>query len=206
MNEAESPELRALNAAVRFRNGLAIALLAYRPARRANMSNIRIGQHLAMRGASYWITFAAHETKQRNAIEFEVPPSLTAAVDRYLKTFRPVLITAPPFCGTAGDAFWVSADGGPLSVQGFYKMIVETTKSGFGESINPHLFRDCAATTVAIDDPGSAAAIAGILGHSSIVTSERHYNQARSIDASRRYQGILAGLRRLTRSQRASAL
>jgi hypothetical protein len=33
-----------------------------------------------------------------------------------------------------------------------------------------------------------------ILGHSTPATSEKHYNQARSLEASRRYQKVIADL------------
>ncbi len=35
-----------------------------------------------------------------------------------------------------------------------------------------------------------------ILGHAGLATSERHYNQARSLEAGRRYQQTIAELRR----------
>jgi hypothetical protein len=34
-----------------------------------------------------------------------------------------------------------------------------------------------------------------VLGHARLATTERHYNQARSLDASRRHQIMLADLR-----------
>jgi integrase/recombinase XerD len=63
-------------------------------------------------------------------------------------------------------------------------------------AINPHLFRDCAATTIAIHDPEHVQIIAAILGHSSMTTSERHYIQASSLEAGRRYHAVLAESRR----------
>ena len=35
-----------------------------------------------------------------------------------------------------------------------------------------------------------------VLGHSTLETSERHYNQARTVDAGRHYHALLAGARR----------
>jgi len=34
-----------------------------------------------------------------------------------------------------------------------YIRITTRTRDGFGRAINPHLFRDCAATSIAIEDP-----------------------------------------------------
>jgi integrase len=72
--------------------------------------------------------------------------------------------------------------------------IKKHTKAAFGKHLWPHLFRDCAATTIAIDDPKHAGSIMDILGHSTPATSETHYNQARTLDASRRYQKIIDDL------------
>jgi integrase/recombinase XerD len=65
------------------------------------------------------------------------------------------------------------------------------TKRMVGVPISPHLFRDCAATTIATDDPEHVLTIAPLLGHTTLKTSEKHYNHARSLDASRRYQAVM---------------
>ena len=64
-----------------------------------------------------------------------------------------------------------------------------------GVPISPHLFRDCAATTIAIDDPEHVLTIAPLLGHTTLKTSEKHYNHARSLDASRRFQAVMREVR-----------
>jgi len=68
------------------------------------------------------------------------------------------------------------------------------TKEVFGAPINLHLFRDCAATGVAIAAPENIDVVTAILGHTKIATSEKFYNQARRIDAGRRFQKTLAAL------------
>jgi hypothetical protein len=55
--------------------------------------------------------------------------------------------------GTSSDALWLSMYGPPMTDNGVYNRIVARTREGLGQPINPHLFRDCAATSVAIDDP-----------------------------------------------------
>ena len=46
--------------------------------------------------------------------------------------------------------------------------------------VNPHLFRDCAATTIATADPKHVSMIASLLGHSNGRTGEAYYNQAKA--------------------------
>jgi integrase/recombinase XerD len=60
-----------------------------------------------------------------------------------------------------------------------------------GVAVNPHLFRGCAATSVAIQDPGHVGVIKSVLGHRSLATGQSYYNQAGSLEASRRHQGVL---------------
>ena len=122
-----------------------------------------------------------------------IPASLVAAFDRYFEHYRPILLTrgyrqSPAAC----NALWVSNVATALEPNSIPQRIKKHTRAAFGKHLWPHLFRDCAATTIAIDDPKHAASIMDILGHSTLATSEKHYNQARSLEASRRYQQILA--------------
>ena len=43
-----------------------------------------------------------------------------------------------------------------MSEEVFYKGLRKRTTARFGHTVNPHLFRDCAATSIAIEDPVSA--------------------------------------------------
>ena len=62
----------------------------------------------------------------------------------------------------------------------------ERTQVAFGVPISPHLFRDCAATTLAIEDPAHVGAAATILGHACSLTTHKHYIQANTLAASQR--------------------
>lgn len=70
------------------------------------------------------------------------------------------------------------------------------TERAFGKPINPHLFRDCAVTFVALDDPKHIGIAAPILGHTDPRTTERHYIQAQRIAAGRKLQTSLQKLRK----------
>ena len=64
-----------------------------------------------------------------------------------------------------------------------------------GKRIPPHFFRDAAATTLTRESPEAARLIGPILGHTATGTAERHYIQARSIEAARDYADVLRRLR-----------
>jgi len=57
------------------------------------------------------------------------------------------------------------------------------------------LFRDCAATSIAIDDPDHIGIASRLLGHRAASTTERYYNHARSVEASRLMQQHILALR-----------
>ena len=82
-----------------------------------------------------------------------------------------------------------------MTDNGIYDRIVARTREGLGQPINPHLFRDCAATSVAIDDPAQIGIASRLLGHRNGSTTERYYNQARGLEASRLMQDHLLALR-----------
>jgi integrase/recombinase XerC len=76
-----------------------------------------------------------------------------------------------------------------------YCRVTETTERLLGRPINPHLLRDCAATTIAELAPEHIGIISRILGHSSLATAERHYNQAGMISAGKRHHQALEKFR-----------
>ena len=76
-----------------------------------------------------------------------------------------------------------------------YQAIRGRTKEAFGSPINPHLFRDEAATTLAIHDPEHVRSAASLLGHRHLSTTERYYQQAQSLEAHRAYAKVISELR-----------
>jgi integrase/recombinase XerD len=186
-----------LERAMLFRDGLIIAFLAYQPIRARNLAAITRGQHLASHNGNWWLAFAAGETKARQQpLEFPFPKALEPYLERYLATHRLALLTrggrqpAQP-----ASALWVSSCGTAMAYGAIAKQVRRHTRNAFGTALNPHCFRDCAATFIAIVDPEHVRIIAAILGHSTLATSERYYNQARGLEAGRRYHGTLAAIR-----------
>ena len=72
----------------------------------------------------------------------------------------------------------------------------------FGTPMHPHIFRDCLATYVALEDPVNMGVATALLGHRWLETVNRFYNQARLIDAATAIQANL--LRRRRAARRAS--
>jgi integrase/recombinase XerD len=182
--------------AITYRDGLIIALLAAQPLRLRNLTGLDLDHTLVRRRTQWWIEFSESETKTNNVIELPWPEALIAALESYLARHRGVLANMRGGSPRpVGDALWVSSKGSPMTRNGIYWCIPKRTRDAFGHSINPHLFRDCAATSVAIDDPRHVGIAAPLLGHRSASTTEKYYNQAASVQATRLVQAFLLSLR-----------
>ena len=192
MDEASQASAeRPLNRAVRYRDGLIIALLAARPLRRRNLTALRIGRNLVKVGDTHSLVFAADETKNHQPLEFSIPEIIAPYLDRYLADFRCRFPRTDQH-----DALWASAKGCPMRSEAIYDRICLRTRAAFGHTINPHLFRDCAATTIALRDPKHVMVARDLLGHSRLDITERYYNQAQAVEVSRKYQETVLALRR----------
>ena len=193
---AQAGALSSLEAAIAYRDGLIIALLALVPLRRRNLADLVLDHTLARHGAQWDIAFAESATKTRAAFETGLPEVLRAPLEAYLQTHRPVLAArAGRWRRPVGNALWVSKDGSPMTEIALYDRIRARTKAAFGDAINPHLFRDAAATTMAVADPEHVRIAAPLLGHSSFGTTERYYRQSRAQMSHRAFIELLAELK-----------
>jgi hypothetical protein len=77
------------------------------------------------------------------------------------------------------------------------------TRAAFGPVVNPHLFRDAAATSIPIENPARVRIAAQVLGHGSLATTERHYNLAQGQEAAESWHEILDRLCRWENVRRA---
>jgi integrase/recombinase XerD len=168
-----------------------IALLALRPMRLRNLAGLELGRTLHQGPAGWCITIQADETKTHRAIEVGWPPDLVDALAIHLARHRPVLLH-----GGSAKALWVGSSGQALAAHTIRQAIIRRTQAAFSVPINPHLFRDCAATTLAIEDPAHVGAAATILGHAGSRATHKHYIQANTLAASRRHLAAVVARRR----------
>jgi site-specific recombinase XerD len=199
-----TPFITGWRQAVDYRDGLMIALLALRPLRRSNFCSIEVGHHLIQRNT----LLLFEKTKTHRPLEQIFPPDLADALDRYLTHYRPWLCWQTGYRDArfpfhpAGDHLWVSRSGSAFGEKGFYEASRKRTLARFGRSLHPHLFRDCAATTIATGDPDHVRITMSVLGHAGMATSERHYNHAQGVEAIRKVQNHILTLRRRAEAER----
>ena len=190
----EARDAHGLKAAIDFRDGLIIAFLSLTPIRRRNLADFKLGRNLIDVSQRLLVVFEETETKTRAPLELEWPESLIEALDDYLLTHRPFLEAREGrWRKPADDYLWLSKDGSPMTEIAIYDRIRARTRDKFGTAINPHLFRDAAATTMAIADPAHVRLAAPLLGHRSFSTTEKHYQQAKGHEAHQVYLKAIFG-------------
>ena len=180
--------LDGLDAAIMYRDGLLIGFLALIPLRRRNMADLVLQRTLVREGSNWIVAFDEDGTKTHAAFEIGVPDVLHPPFETYLEKHRPALTARTGrWSRPAGGALWISKDGSPMTQMAIYDRVRARTKEEFGIAVNPHLFRDAAATTMAIADPAHVRLAAPLLGHRSFATTERYYRQARAQEAHRSF-------------------
>jgi site-specific recombinase XerD len=181
---------------VLYRDGFMLALLALRPLRLGNFAGLTLERHVLQRAGAWWIHIPKTETKaRRRAINEPFPECLVQPLERYLQHVRPALIAhRPGKADSHGARLWVASGGRPLPDRRVHGLIGARTKAAFGQPMNPHLFRDAAATTYAIAAPELVRDAAALLGHADFRTTEAYYRLSQSVAACRAHQKILEQL------------
>ena len=170
-----------------------IALLATRPLRLANFARLELGRELVCRSGHWWLEIAGAKTKTGEPVELPFPDELVPALEAYLAIWRPRLARSAYLDGN--PALWPTQRGTTSSDIHVYNIVIARTRTAFGQPVNPHLFRDAAATTIALDCPAQVRIAARLLGHRSFATTERYYNLARASEAAKAWHETLDQLR-----------
>jgi integrase/recombinase XerD len=166
------------------------------PLRRKNLAALELGKNLIRPGDGWTVVVAEDDTKTHRHIELPFPAVLEDALSVHLEIHRPFLLARTGrWSRPAGEALWISKDGSPMTEIALYDRIQAHTKDAFGKALNPHLFRDAAATTLAIADPERVRVAAPLLGHASFATTEKYYQQATAMSAHREYIAAIFGRR-----------
>lgn len=177
--------------ATRFRDGLIVATLALLTLRITTFRDLEIGRSFLVRPSGFDVALDADETKNHRAHDTELPGMLFEPMQRYLDLYRPTLLAQSE---ALHGFLWVNDWGNRYSHGNLGARISRLTKKLLGIAIPPHYMRDAAATTIARAAPSQSRAIAGALGHATLRTADRYYNQARCLDASRAYTPFIEEL------------
>jgi len=166
-DQDESPK----TSAIKYRDGLLIAMLSLVVPRRRTLTALQIGKHLVRAGDLWALDIPAEDVKGKRPLDFALPPDLCERIDLYLRKFRPRLPGSNRHMG-----LWPSNKNQPMSASAIYDAVCRRTKKAFGFSVNPHRFRHAAGTLWSIEDPKNVRGVKDLLGHASFEsTTEVHY-------------------------------
>ena len=183
--EAEGPEPR-LRDSIHYRDGLMVSLLAGTLLRVKNFAGLEFDHSLIRQSDDYLLVVPSVEVKNQQDIEQPVIGRLTPYLDRYSEHHHPRLLQ-----GGESKHLWINQYGGVMKPHPVGNTITKVTGKLGGAPISAHLFRHCAATTIAIEDPEHAMIIRALLAHTRSETADRYYNRA-----GRRHATTIADLRR----------
>lgn len=183
----------AFYAALKRRDGTMIAFLVMMPIRLRALSELTLGKSVLVSSTQIKVSLTGEMTKNGLPWEALVSQPLEGLLRRYISETRAWLMTRT---GARHDRLWVTSMGGPLAYGQIKNRVPEATGRELGIKISPHLFRDIAVTTLVRASPEDAQLSRPLLGHASYGIVERHYNQAKTIEAGRDYAAILVELRR----------
>jgi integrase len=173
----------SIQMAERYRDGLMIAMLAACAIRRGNLTGQAIGGSLVRREGGWSIEIPGCQVKNRRALAMPLPEDLGYRLDRFLAVFRHAIRGS-----VTSDRLWFSRRGAPLTDGAVYLIVTRWTQARLGKRVNPHLFRDCLVTTMAVHHGAHIRAASAALGHVDERIANKHYNQASMIDGVRRLQ------------------
>jgi integrase len=181
----------SIKAAVLYRDGLMIALLGYLPFRHKNFAALQIGREVVKEDSAWYFIVPPEDTKTHVPIDFDLPQELREPLEIYLRLVRPRLLRQ-----SGCKALWVSGKGGLLSYSAVGPVVTRHTTERLGIRITPHDARDAAATFWAIVAPVQIGIARDLLTHESLRTTNKYYNRARGIEASRAQARLIAKIRR----------
>jgi integrase len=181
--------------AVAIRDGCMILFEFACPLRRGDFEGLRLGETLLLDEIGYRVAFPASAMKTHRPFGSDLPDWLTPHLDLYCGTARQTLGRR---CHAPDEArLWLGAEGEPMLGKSISRKLRGLIRRHLGRAMSLHLFRDGATTAIAVNASADIGIAGDVLGHSDPRASERHYNQARGVEASRRYHGLLDDLRRM---------
>jgi hypothetical protein len=179
----------SLAAALKFRDGLIIAIEAARARRLRSMAGLQVRTELIRQPDGRWgIDLPPSRVKTRKSDSFLLPIHLTPYVDRYLGEVRPFLLR-----GRESSAMWIGNNGQDLSQKTYGEMYGLRATQRFKIRFGPHRNRHAAATASAIDAPHDPTLAARMMGITPGVVGEA-YNRAGQAGAAKGFNKLIEAL------------
>lgn len=151
---------------------------------------LELGVHVQIFDQGIMLYLSDDDTKNHRHYSVPCSAEVEPYMRKYLDVYRPMLLRGGEY-----DRLWITHMGTPMTEVGFYGELRKVTLKKLGIALNPHSFRDSLATGIILENSANVPHAAALLGHSSLDTTNSHYNQAPAQAAYGRYQAILDSLR-----------
>ena len=177
--------------AVRAQLAAAIEILLMAPVRMSNLVKLDIERNLVRpgQGKTLHIVIDAEEVKNREPLEYPLPPESVDLLECYIRDFRLHLTPA------GNTALFPGIGGGPKNQAFFGTQISRTIRAHTGLRVHPHLFRHITAKLFLDANPGSYEVVRRVLGHRSIDTTTAFYTGLETPAAVRHFDRTILHLR-----------
>ncbi len=175
---------------IQFRDGMIIALLTLWPIRRRSLAALTVNRHIEQSEGRINLLLFSEDTKGKRPEAIPLHPMLIQYFEHYLAKIRPILLG-----DRTSDALWVSQHGKSLTSDAIYGAVRRHLFKATGKMMGLHDFRRATGTYIAQTMPEKIGILPGLLQHRDPNTGQRHYNQARSENASRRFAEVQREMR-----------
>ena len=136
------------------------------------------------------IVIGGEEVKNREPLDYPLPPESVELLERYIREFRPHLTSQ------GKTALFPGTAGGPKNQAFFGDQISRTIRAHTGLRVHPHLFRHIGAKLFLDANPGAYEVVRRVLGHRSIDTTTGFYTGLETAAAVRHFDKTILHLRR----------
>jgi integrase len=177
---------------VGLQTALAIDVLLHMPMRLQNLWALDFRKHVHWpqgAGKPAYVTFSSNETKNLQALEFELPKLLA---DRLL-LFRNEI--GPALTGSRPDRLFVHPGGTLRRKEGVRLNIEKATRDYLGVVCTPHQFRHLAAKIALKANRNSLEQVRQLLGHKTLRTTSNFYVGTDTLAAGRAHADLVMQLR-----------
>ena len=172
------------------RDGLMICMEALFGPRRTSLAAMRLGTSLRKVGDVWIVDIEEENVKNAQRIRATLPLWLSQRLDTYLEFFRPLFRDA-----TSHGSPWASQKGRMCGGEALYEAFRKRLWECAGLTLTLHDARRIGVTTWAIEDPETVGGARDLLGDKSAAVIAKHYNQAGSIEASRKMATLIEKLK-----------
>ena len=191
-------------AACQFRNGALINASALMPLRHGNWLMMIIGRHIDLDTGR--VAFSAEEMKRKAPFEGTLPPEVLVPLRVFVSKYRPLMLDAD---AVDEGYLWPSRTGGMCHRNTLGMAVKAAIRRRTKKSFNFHLFRHSAATFISETKPEQTRMATGVLHHSRLRMTDKHYIRGTKRRAFKLFQSavrevIAKGRRKRSRQQRKS--